>query len=1051
MKRILMCGVLASVTLILASSAVADVVGNFEGTLDGWRAGDGMTLSFSATGATAGAQALQIDGSGGWHISALLDAKSQRANLGKKGVKVTADVTAVAGEMTSGWMQVEIVVNAQNNNDSGANNNIGWNQLGGQDVAIDGQPHTLTWTLSDDLAGKIAAADDNISWFELALVSNLDSASVTRFYLDNVQVVAPEVATTSVVIGNFENGLDGWYTDTYTGGTTAAGATGATLGAQAMQVDAAGGWQQLTKVDVKPHMAMLATKGVKITADVTAFAADMTTTWFQVGMVINAQNNNDNGANNNLGWNDLGLQDVAIDGQAHTLTWTLADDVTAKIAGANADIGWFEVLLISNDDSASTTRFYIDNIQIVSPATDTGKATDTVIGNWEQSMDGWVVGGGADVRYSDTNGVTLGEYSLDVYTPTGAWASVLTMNLLDPNNAAVLAAFRTNTKLSVDITHLVRDWPVDKIPPWNGTHLIINTDASAVPSQAGGYINLGYKAGWSQSNGDRTDTATWDYSQVIADLNANWDKVTYLSLEVVANANSADYTGWVWFYMDNMRLSGGGIPMTPQPANGAKDVRVDTVLSWTGGAYAASHNLYLGTSSSAVATADGNSDPTVRFVTLDGTSFDPNGLEYNTQYFWRVDAVNDVNPDSPWTSGVWNFTTGNFLVVDDFESYQDVLGEGKAIFDTWLDGWQDEDNGSIVGYDEAPFCKDTVTAAHGGEQLMPLRYDNTTATVSEAMRVWPEPQDWTVNSFNTLRLFVAGKAYNVPGVLYITLVDDTGASYTVQRDIAEASLLETWTELEIPLNEFTGVDMASITSMAIGIMNKAGAEKAVGTLLIDDIRVGVRAMGLVARYKLDGNLDDSTGNGHNGVFGGDPNFPATYVTGPTGFGKGLLFDGTGGHQNVECGTFNPSAATGQLTISTWAKWDGPSDQWQGLMGKRDAWTAEDTMWHLEVNKDAGTIGFARWDVYPGSGSAKLPVGTWAHVAVTFDGTTARFYLNGVETGNGAFSFGPKKDARVHFGSDDPEGGNAFNGALDDVRLYDKALSADEVKALMSSN
>lgn len=874
MNKKLICGLLVSVAFIAASVAVADVVGDFEGVLGGWRAGDGMTLSFSATGATVGTQALQVDGPGGWHIAALWDAKPQMTALGGKGVKITADVTAVAGEMTSNWMQVEMVINAQNNNDNGANNNLGWNVLGGQDVAIDGQPHTCTWTLADDLVGKIAAADDNIGWFELVLVSNVDTASATRFYIDNIQIVSPQV--------------------------------------------------------------------------------------------------------------------------------------------------------------------------------NTGKSTDTVIGDWEQSLDGWVVGGGADVRYSDANGVTLGQYSLDVWTETGAWASVLTMNLLDPNNANILAAFRANTKLSVDITHLVVDWP-EQIPPWNGTHLIINTDAAAVPSQAGGYINLGYKAGWSQTNGDRTDTATWDYSQVVSDLNANWDKVTYLSLEVVVNANSADYTGWVWFYLDNMRLSGGGIPMNLQPANGAKDVDVDTLLSWTGGVYAASHNLYLGTSSGAVAVADGDSDPSVLFVSLDGTSFDPNGLQYNTQYFWRIDAVNDVNPDGPWTSGVWTFTTGNFLVVDDFESYQDVIGEGKAIFDTWLDGWQDDDNGSIVGYDEAPFTQDTITGAYSGRQVMPLRYDNTTAAVSKATRTWTEPQDWTVNSFNTLRLFVAGKVYNVPGVLYITLEDGAGMTATVERDIAEASVLETWTELEISFSEFTGVDVASVTSMVVGVKNKAGAEKAVGTLLIDAIRAGVRPMGLVAHYKLEGNLEDSSGNGFHGTFGGDANLPATYVTGPTGFAKGMLFDGTGGHQNVELGTFNPSAATGQLTVALWAKWDGASDQWQGLMGKRDAWTADDTMWHLEVNKDAGTIGFARWEVYPGSGSAKLPVGTWAHVAVTFDGTTARFYLNGVETGNGAFSFGPKKDAGVHFGSDDPNGGNAFNGALDDVRLYDTAMSAEEVQTLMTNN
>ena len=105
------------------------------------------------------------------------------------------------------------------------------------------------------------------------------------------------------------------------------------------------------------------------------------------------------------------------------------------------------------------------------------------------------------------------------------------------------------------------------------------------------------------------------------------------------------------------------------------------------------------------------------------------------------------------------------------------------------------------------------------------------------------------------------------------------------------------------------------------------------------------------------------------------------------------------------------------------------------------------MWHVEVNRDNGTIGFARYDSYPDSGGAKLPIGTWTHVAVTFDGTTARFYLNGVQTGSGSFSFGLDTEAALHFGSDDPNGGNAFNGALDEVRLYDKALSAAEILKL----
>lgn len=186
-------------------------------------------------------------------------------------------------------------------------------------------------------------------------------------------------ASYGAVVGNFEGALDGWYKDT---ATLSLSATGATVGAQAMQVDNAGGWKLNAKLDVKAQLALLGAKGVKITADVTAFAADMTTTWMQVGMVVNGQNNTSNGANNNLGWNDIGSQDIVRDGKPHTYTWVLSDALTAKIAVADSTIAWFELALISNLDGASATKFYIDNIQIVGlPPVVVTKSSDTLLGN----------------------------------------------------------------------------------------------------------------------------------------------------------------------------------------------------------------------------------------------------------------------------------------------------------------------------------------------------------------------------------------------------------------------------------------------------------------------------------------------------------------------------------------------------------------------------------------------------------------------------------------------------------------------------------------------
>jgi hypothetical protein len=139
---------MAVLTVALVSTSYGEVVkvGDFEGNLDGWRAGDGFTLSFSPTGATVGAQALQVDGPGGWHIDALLDAKPHRATLANKGAKITADVTVVAADMTTTWMQVGMVVNAQNNDDNGANNNLGWNDLGLQDVVRQARSRRRTTT-----------------------------------------------------------------------------------------------------------------------------------------------------------------------------------------------------------------------------------------------------------------------------------------------------------------------------------------------------------------------------------------------------------------------------------------------------------------------------------------------------------------------------------------------------------------------------------------------------------------------------------------------------------------------------------------------------------------------------------------------------------------------------------------------------------------------------------------------------------------------------------------------------------------------------------------
>jgi hypothetical protein len=1060
MSRKMICLLSLVLTLGLLSTGYSDVVYDFETGTQGWgglKDGTAPTVSPEVHSA-GGKQSLRVtideaahgQQEGGW--SSPRDFTVNQANLAAGGFTTLSFWYRIDNPKFNGGNFVCHWISSTESWSGG-----GWygNGLWGVVIA-DGQWHQQTFDLS--ILGQAAGGwqgtwGDLASWefrddlrysIEIA-VSPTDKTTGSNMYLDDVKLSGGTTPLPAgvVMIGDFEGGLDNWKA-AWEGSPVLANATnGVTSGAGSLSLTTTGGYYclQWNAPTVPKTLA-----GTKLQFDLTMVASE-----WPVGLWTKVADKVALNSNGTSGWKEFTGATVVDKLTGATASadwgrwWDAAPDVqkTYTIDISNYDVTgatWFQIN-ISVQGGNGTGHFYFDNVQLISPPPPSGKSTDTVIGNWEQSMDGWVSGGGADVRYSDTNGVTLGKYSLDVWVPTGAWATVLSMDLLDPNNAAVLAAFRANTKFTADITHKVADWPVDKIPPWNGTHLIINTDA--------GYLDLGYRAGWTRNDGDRTDSVTWDYSQQLSRI--DFSKVTYLQLFLIVNANSPDYTGWVWFYIDNMKLTGGGIALNPKPAPGAVDVPIDSKLSWTAGPYATKHHVYFGTDNAKVRDANKASDPAVKFAELTGTNFDPNVMAFKTQYFWRVDEVNEANPDSPWKGPVWSFTSANFIVVDDFESYNDIDPPNAAshrIFESWSDGFGTTTNGALVGNVFPPYTEQTVV--HSGAQAMPLFYDNTrTAVQSETQRVWAVPQDWTIRGFNALKLYIHGSPSNIAGQVYVIVADSAGASTKVTNANTAITTADAWTEWVLSLDAIkaAGVNTAAVTKLVVGVANLSGQPKASGLLDIDDIRVAFQPIGLVAYYALENNVLDSSGNGHDGVLSGNAAFPATYVAGPAGFGKGMLFDGTAGHQNVEVGTFDPSEKTGQLTVALWAKWDGASGEWQGLIGKRDGWALSNMMWHIEVNRDSNTIGFASYGVYPDSGGAKLPIGVWTHVAVAFDGTTARFYINGAETGNGGFSFSQNKNSRVHFGSDDPDGGNPFNGALDEVRIYDIVLSQADIAKL----
>jgi len=291
---------------------------------------------------------------------------------------------------------------------------------------------------------------------------------------------------------------------------------------------------------------------------------------------------------------------------------------------------------------------------------------------------------------------------------------------------------------------------------------------------------------------------------------------------------SADYVGATPFLAEKAYAS--------IPADSASDISQTAILSWSPGVNAASHQLYFGTDADAVKNADTSSPEYKGTKQLDSESYDPGKLEWFTTYYWRVDEVED---DGTIQKGnVWSFTTANFIIVDDMESYNDI-DEGEPgsnrIYLAWVDGYDNPAvNGSVVGhFPGPPFAEQTIV--HGGNQSMPLAYDNAVGK-SEATLTLTDTHDWTENGVNTLVIWYIGDAANAAETMYVVLNGTAG----IDNPNPDAAQVLAWTEWTIDLQEFAdqGVNLTNVNTITIGFGNRnnpvAGGS---GMMFFDDIRL----------------------------------------------------------------------------------------------------------------------------------------------------------------------------------------------------------------------
>ena len=201
--------------------------------------------------------------------------------------------------------------------------------------------------------------------------------------------------------------------------------------------------------------------------------------------------------------------------------------------------------------------------------------------------------------------------------------------------------------------------------------------------------------------------------------------------------------------------------------------------------------------------------------------------------------------------------------------------------------------------------------------------------------------------------------------------------------------------------------------------------------------------GLLGRWTFDEGKgaiagDVSGRDNHGKIMGG-----AKWAKGK--IGGALEFDGSDDFVSIPNeGAFD---ITDGVTVSAWIRVESFTKPWQAFVTKGDR------AWRLHRANETKGVGFAcsdlsRQEVGDLLGKADIADSQWHHVAGVLDGDKALIFVDGVKDTSAASS--PKisvNDYPVLIGANAQRAGRLFHGLIDDVRIYDRALSADELRVL----
>ena len=867
-----------------------------------------------------------------------------------------------------------------------------------------------------------------------------------------------------VVIGDWENGsYDSWIDWGAEQATIESigepkysfSATGATLGSTALKMSPGSGWQQnlsISLADIGGLEAFMS--GTAFAIDVTYNSADWdpATTYAQVYQV--------SFNNNGFGWHDVGgagaptgaagvvftdtlnpdspgaipLIDPGVEGTTMTGTWTwdysgVLDQFTLPDTDA-----YIQIVIATNSDAPGA--YYFDNARIVgAEPPKPGPKVIFVTSIKDNNLDGVQ----DDISWYDW----LTEEGYDVDFRPGNW--------IDPLDDAKIAELEAADLIIASRGMATGEYDGDETAKWNGLSTpIICTNAWMIRSN---------RWVWMNSTAANKD-ADSPFLLAIEPTHPIFEGVALDADGLAEILDPAVGSGNTSFLNDILDVGNGtliaqslGIYNTTWIAEWAAGVEY---YEGAGQIAGGPRILFMaGTQDDPYTDENGNIMPVgVLNLNDEGRKLFLNAIEYllpakltHSYTFNDGTAADSVGGADGTLVGDDIAIVDGSLVVDGDGDFMDMPGDVIAI-NTYsaltLELWctQSVDNpfsmtASFGSSWDNGTGKDYIMIATGrGDQMNRGAIANTPDDVNpwedEVGVSSPELNDGIEHQY-VLTVTAAELAYYVDGALIGTapMGDTTIAGLSNDLAYLGKGVYPNDGTMNCSINEFNIYDKA----LSAG---QVAADYAAGPAKVEP--EGPSTEGLLAYYALEGDVLDSSGNGFNGTIVGDP----IYVDGAIGMGMDF-----NGDDYIDCGNDEVFSVTDYLTVALWVNIRTIPTAWTGAITKGNtAWRISN--YNLSTGMHFGFENGSRgWQA--ANSATQLNIGEWYHVCGVYDiNVGAKIYIDGLEDGSNADTGGITQNTSIvaiGTNSDSTYPEQAWDGLLDEVMIFNRALSADEVAAL----